>query len=559
MPTFRITSPDGVIYNVTGPEGSTEQDALAQVQQQRVAQPKQLGDVVKQFGQIEGAANLLSGAVAAPIAGVAGGVASLIPGLRPGIGADVVNRVQNALTYQPRSQEGKNLAATVAAPFEWLGGKAEQAGGAVSEATGSPALGAMVNAGIQAAPAIAGGIYGRVGASPAAIAARAKAASLNAPVDATIAAAQDAGLAITPTQANAGMVSRAVEGLAGTPRLEKLMSKKNAPVINDLIRKDVGLPEDVPISRESLAQIRADAGADYEAVKNTGRVTTDIKYKMDLARITNSYDMAAKDFAHRSENPFAKVMDGLKTVGGAADIPAQTVASQVLQESGKPFTKSIPAKNIPASFDAVSAVEEVKLLRADADKAYRTGDPALGKAFKSAANAIDDQLERHVIKSGLPPDTVQAYLDARQTIAKTYAADKALNATTGNIDAMTYARALKNSKFLSGEGLKVGQFGQQFSKSLQPVERVGATGPTFADALIGAVGAGGGYGWVGLPGAGAAALAVSRPVSRMIMVSPPYQGLQRFLNTPNYGPGFSAIAPQAGTLAALLEQHRQQP
>lgn len=41
MPTFEITAPDGAKYRVTAPEGATEQDALAHVQQSLAQQPAQ--------------------------------------------------------------------------------------------------------------------------------------------------------------------------------------------------------------------------------------------------------------------------------------------------------------------------------------------------------------------------------------------------------------------------------------------------------------------------------------------------------------------------------------
>jgi hypothetical protein len=39
MPAFRITAPDGTVYNVTGPDGSTREQALAQVQAQHKMSP----------------------------------------------------------------------------------------------------------------------------------------------------------------------------------------------------------------------------------------------------------------------------------------------------------------------------------------------------------------------------------------------------------------------------------------------------------------------------------------------------------------------------------------
>lgn len=44
MPTFRITSPDGRTFDVTGPEGSTAEQALAQVQAQQGSPPEKPAD-----------------------------------------------------------------------------------------------------------------------------------------------------------------------------------------------------------------------------------------------------------------------------------------------------------------------------------------------------------------------------------------------------------------------------------------------------------------------------------------------------------------------------------
>ena len=43
MARFRITAPDGSQYDVTAPEGATEQDALEMVQRQHQAQPAPSG------------------------------------------------------------------------------------------------------------------------------------------------------------------------------------------------------------------------------------------------------------------------------------------------------------------------------------------------------------------------------------------------------------------------------------------------------------------------------------------------------------------------------------
>ena len=469
-------------------------------------------------GVVEGALSLGSGAAAGTAAGFAGlaqGATNAL-GLTDTPAGDRVRQVSEALTYAPRTKAGQVVTGAVAYPFEKLAEGADRAGGAVTDATGSPVAGTAVNTAIQALPLLIGrGAKALPKETQAAIDARARQQSLNATKDARIAEAREAGLSLTPSEAGAGPVARTAEGLSGEPKLAKLASKKSAGSINEMIRRDIGLPDDVPGSRAAHAAIRAEEGAKYEAVKNTGRFDTDARYQADLHAITKGYDTAAKDFAHRTKNPVKETIDGLNV------------------------------KNM----DAASAVEEVKNLRTDADKAYRAGDKQLGAAYKEAAQALDNMLDRHLKSLNDPAlaDAVAQYQAARVRIAKTYLADKAVNDATGNYNAAVYGKALKDGKKLDGDARKVGEFSQQFPRSTQRVEGIGSTSGTIFDLLLG-----GGAGVMGMllggvPGAAGLAMAGARPAARSLLLSDPAQAVMT--RPPSYG------KPAARRLQDLLSEH----
>ncbi len=87
---------------------------------------------------------------AAPIAGLAGIVGSL-GGTDQG--ADWVNKVQNALSYEPQTGYGKAVMAIPNAIGSMVAKGGEKAGSSIADA-GYPMIGAGVNAAIQAAPAM---------------------------------------------------------------------------------------------------------------------------------------------------------------------------------------------------------------------------------------------------------------------------------------------------------------------------------------------------------------------------------------------------------------------
>ena len=302
-----------------------------------------------------------------------------------------------------------------------------------------------------------------------------------------IVAARNAGLAVPPTSGGGGLLTRTLEGLGDAPKAEKLLSQQNAPVLAGIAKKDIGMSADTPLTRDTVRNVRETAGAAYEPIKAAGELPVTPKFFEDVKKATAGYDTAATSFEDVSANPFAKVRDGL--IG----------------------TKDAQGNLIPRkSFDAASAIERVKLLRSEADQAYRKGDTGLGKVYKQFAGALDD-----AINAGLDTKTspelkgaVDRYRQARTTIAKTYLLDDALNATTGNIDPKVYAAALKNGDPLSGPGLQIAKFATQFEKAAQRPEKIGNAGsPTLFDA------------WTALHTGLGSGVLFSRPLARNALAS----------------------------------------
>ena len=288
------------------------------------------------------------------------------------------------------------------------------------------------------------------------------AAKLEAPTLQGIRNARDAGYVLTATEGGAGEMLKGVEGVAGEPKLAKGAALKNQPVTNKLVRQDVGLPEDQPITRKALSDIRDEEGKHYDAIKQTGDINNDREYLDDVNGVVKMYDDAGESFPNSTDRPFQKTLDDMRA--------AQTMS-------------------------APSAIAQVKLLRQKSDTAYRQGDSGLGAVYKGFAKALDDSIDRHLTRLGDlsgNPELAQAvdnYRAARTRIAKTYLADAALNPTTGNVNALTYAAAHKRSpNLLTGPGRQIAEFATQFPRLARGVEKLGNTGsPTFADLALMAV------------------------------------------------------------------------
>jgi hypothetical protein len=196
------------------------------------------------------------------------------------------------------------------------------------------------------------------------------------------------------------------------------------------------------------------------------------------------------------------------------------------------------------SFDVNSAVSKINILRTDANKAFKAGDTALYRANREASQVLENTIENYLANSK-QTDLLTKFRDARQTIAKTYSVEDALNPKTGTVDAKKLAAQLRDKKPLTGELKEIGEFGAAFPKAAQPVEGMGSLTQIspldfFATAGLGAAGASTGSLENALM---ASSIGLIRPAFRSVALSQPIQqGLTKQQN----------VSPEARNLARML-------
>ena len=406
------------------------------------------------------------GQVAGGLAGLGDAGARLFDKSLPAPAA-VVKRFENALTYQPRTQGGKLGVEAISWPFRELAKGANWAGGKVASLTGSPLAGALTNAGIQGLPMLAGGELPGLRDAPA---------DPGPDVAPEVAAAREAGIKLTPTQAQApgGAIGRGIESLTGTAKLERALSRVNAATVGRLAGEDLGI--DGPLSRAALKDAKAAPNAVYGEVAKLGNVPVDDAFRQKIAAIANP---GGGSFGFDTPADIARLKEGYGSL---------------------------------ENFDAGDAVSKARQLRRDASSnigaRYNPMQQALGHAQRAVADALEDQLERHVAATGgpsdllkhrvaatggpsdlllrhlaateEPSDLLQRYRDARVQLAKINTVDQALRAGKGQVSALNLAKQLDRGAPLSGNLRDVAEAAQHFPRAMQDLSKIRDEGPLSA-------------------------------------------------------------------------------
>lgn len=350
----------------------------------------------------------------------------------------------------------------------------------------------LLNAGLGGAGGAAGkGIADAAGKFVANRTAAATAAQAqNAQKVAAAQAAAKAGYVIPPEDLGGGAITKAVSGLSGKIKTAQEASARNQPITNALVKQELGLAADAPVDIGVLNGIRQQAGQAYQSIRGTGTVMADQQFGRAVSDIATKYKTAVPSFPGLGKtNMHGQQIDDIANLVG-----------------------SLKAK----SFDASEAVDALGILREMADKAYSAGDKTLGKATKEAAVALEDLLGRHVAASG-NPDLLAGFQQARQLIAKTYTAQKALNPMTGDFNAQVLKRELAKQRPLTGGMRTVAETATAFEKATQALKETPKSLSPLDFAAAGGMLAGTG----GNPLAAAGLLA--RPGLRSALLSGPVQ------------------------------------
>lgn len=298
------------------------------------------------------------------------------------------------------------------------------AGGAAREAGAGPGGQLLASLGGAFAPGAAGGLMQTL-----------RGPEVPANLRASVEAARSAGYVVPPTQARPTLVNRLLEGSAGKLTTAQNASARNQEVTNELARRAIGAED---LTQAGIQRVRDVANASYDELAQVGSFRAD-----------DAYRQALKDAA------------GSKVLSGVAD------------KNVDALIRALPKRG---DLDAQQTIESIKRLRFQGSANKNAPDPtakSLGSAQMKVANAMEDLIERR-LGAAQRPDLLDNYRNARQTLARVHDIEKAVNPSSGNVDAAKLAQALKKKRPLSGELKTIGQFASDFPKAAQTLERMGS-------------------------------------------------------------------------------------
>lgn len=334
-------------------------------------------------------------------------------------------------------------------------------------------------------------------------------AAQNKARDETVRELTEAGYSVLPSVSGGSVVGRTMESIGGKAKTAQQASVKHQPVTDAIIKKTLGLADDAPITRETVRGARMEAiETGYTPVRELPFMETDDAYRRAISSLTSRADNAAKDFGDVVTSDVKPLTEGLLKVKG---------------------------------FSGDSAIDAVSTFREKASDLYGAGNKTLATAYRKAAEAVEDQIERALPDGS---DLLKNYRAARVKVAQTFDVEKAVREGHGVVDARVIGKLYaKAPERMSGGMATVGRAANLMPESMT-VPKAGWDSPvTGVDSNLGLLG--------GVVSGSPLPLAwpLARQGARQALLSKPGQ---RALGSPNYGPGAVDAFPAA--LMKALQQ-----
>lgn len=431
--------------------------------------------------------------IVAPIAGVARSLTGGQYGTQEGVrqGQEFGGRVQQAMSYQPKTPTGQAMTETV--------GKFLEPFGAIPFAQGSN-VAALAPSAIRQAGNIARTEAGYLkNVVPAAVAeipsvklAREKTAAANlansyenAPRIEAAQIGNKYGLLMDPEISNPTTGAKIRGAIVGERNISNQMAEKNQPAITAKLKEDVGIPTTKKLDQTTFDEAHAapELNQPYEKVRAIPNVQLGSTTLDDLNNIKRTALIGEKssDTLH-----IAQRLDNL-------------------------------IDDVKAGGDGNRFLTSTQQLRKEAQDIYRKKDP-LTPLERREADAI---MQAADILEGVLTDNLpvikdrDAFLKARTGHAKLYQLEEATDLATGVTDSRVFAKMINDKKPITGVARDMGLFAASFPDFVTPTGKGGFTFPrlTRASALpmLGSV-IGGAIG--SLPGA-AAGVALGGAISEL--------------------------------------------
>ena len=391
-------------------------------------------------------------------AGVGGGVANVVGRVAPRAAAAAPNLLSAIRTS---GMQGGNMLTRAA-------GGATAGGASAGLVNPEDALtGAVVGGAVPGVAKAAGWAGNKIGAAV-------RGPTQSPDLAAAVKSARDAGYVIPPTQANASLSNRMIEGFSGKLTTAQNASAKNAGVTADLAAKAIGLPAGTKITPEVLDSVRAEAGKAYGAIAQLGPI--------EVKGVKLPQGVSIETFIDPLIGGKSARVDSAELV--RAWKQSNHDATAYYRAYGRDANPETLAKAKSAASDAKRIDEFMnqqieKMSATGLDEKARAVGKIIEDLKKAGLTGLSEKLEKAggvvgALGRPLEPELITNLKNARRLIAKTHSIEGALNPTAGAIDARKLAHQLQKGKPLSGELKQAAELAARFPKAAQQVEGMGS-------------------------------------------------------------------------------------